>query len=309
MKPLQNSNKVLLQVKTLISWCYVVSIRIMKKLTVSFCFLLLDHSLRLSVLTQSVEKSALHEDEKIVGGERIPLSDAPYQVSLQYRGTHDCGGAILSPNYILTAAHCTHKIKIKHLTVRIGTEHAGVRGEVIAIKAIAIHPNYNEFTANNDFSLMQVAKKITLIPGVKEIISLPPLNDPIAVGSLSYVSGWGDTNNSQESTLFLRAATVPIVSQADCKAVYPRLTKNMICAGDLSQGGKDACQVKLIEEVFKYPKCFFVQGDSGGPLKRISDGVLIGVVSFGNGCGAPGYPGVYSRVSAARNWIKKVAKI
>lgn len=83
----------------------------------------------------------------------------------------------------------------------------------------------------------------------------------------------------------LNAVNVPIIDHKKCKKAYENLNDFMICAG-YNDGGKDACQ-----------------GDSGGPL--ICNGELAGVVSFGTGCAAPGFPGVYAKISAVRSWIKK----
>uniref|UniRef100_A0A3Q1EUP0 trypsin n=1 Tax=Acanthochromis polyacanthus TaxID=80966 RepID=A0A3Q1EUP0_9TELE len=85
----------------------------------------------------------------------------------------------------------------------------------------------------------------------------------------------------------LQEVNVPIVTNSDCSNSYGGITDNMICAG-LTEGGKDSCQ-----------------GDSGGPLVSKNDSiwVLAGVVSFGNGCAEPNFPGVYARVSQYQSWI------
>lgn len=227
---------------------------------------------------------------KIVGGEQIPLSDAPYQGSLQRNGLHRCGGSIISTSFVISAAHCTYFMRSRELTVRVGTDQLGLGGDVIQVRTFRNHPLFNPFTINYDIAILQLATEITLETGVKEVIRLPQLNDIIEDKTKAFVSGWGDTNNPKESNEFLRAVHVPIINQKVCKQAYPYLSANMVCAGDMN-GGIDSCQ-----------------GDSGGPLKRVSDGILIGIVSFGNGCASPGYPGVYSRVASSRSWIKSVVK-
>ena len=79
-------------------------------------------------------------------------------------------------------------------------------------------------------------------------------------------------------------ASVPIVGYASCDSSYGNLSMGMLCAGYMLTGGVDACQ-----------------GDSGGPL--VCNGVLVGIVSFGQGCAQPGYPGVYTNVSYYNTWI------
>ena len=85
---------------------------------------------------------------------------------------------------------------------------------------------------------------------------------------------------------------VPTITNSDCKKSYGNdsITESMICAGYPGDGGKDSCS-----------------GDSGGPLVCNENGnaVLAGVVSWGNGCGKPDYPGVYSRVTHVLDWIKE----
>lgn len=214
----------------------------MEKLAIFAVFLLIEAipGVKLENLTQG------ESDVKIVGGQEIQLSAAPYQVSLQKEGYHECGGSIITTTHILTAAHCTYLIRPRQLSVRVGTARVNSGGEIFAVKAVFSHPGYNPTTYNNDFSIVQLNRKITLKAGVKATIALPPLNDPIANGELAFVSGWGDTLVSSESAMNLRGVTVPIVDQNVCKRVYSILTNNMVCAGDLKNGGIDSCQVRFM---------------------------------------------------------------
>jgi trypsin len=108
---------------------------------------------------------------------------------------------------------------------------------------------------------------------------------------MATISGWGATLKSRDNLNNLRAVDVPVIDTVQCRKAYSKLTRRMICAG-YAKGGKDSCQ-----------------GDSGGPMKRISDGVLIGVVSWGYECAEPNYPGVYSNVSSVRPWIQSITKV
>lgn len=100
-------------------------------------------------------------------GKVIPLSDVPYQVSMQVKGRHECGGAIISPTFILTAAHCTYLTRARDVTVRVGTESIETSGEVFAVKRIKTHPLFNPFSYNNDFAVIELLSKISLRIGVK----------------------------------------------------------------------------------------------------------------------------------------------
>lgn len=136
------------------------------------------------------------------------------------------------------------------------------------------------------------------------------------------VSGWGTTQNANESNEVLRAAVVPTVNQLRCNIQYKGgITQRMLCAG-YAEGGIDSCQGLWFISVLllsQDDKCWLlthrtlVTGDSGGPLIYEGSGnaVLYGVVSFGAGCGQPNYAGVYARVAAPliRSWIKTETEI
>lgn len=138
-----------------------------------------------------------------------------------------------------------------------------------------------------DYSLLKLSKEIEF-DETKQAVKLPDAKDDFLDGDTCFVTGWGNTQNSSESREWLRQAEVPIFNQEECSDKYKKfggITDRMICAGYI-EGGKDACQ-----------------GDSGGPLVNES-GVLVGVVSWGYGCAKPDYPGVYSRVTYVRDWIR-----
>ncbi|KAG5674718.1 hypothetical protein PVAND_004670 [Polypedilum vanderplanki] len=224
------------------------------------------------------------DDQKIVGGFQISILDASYQGALLYRNSFICGCSIISPKYLLTAAHCVHEYR-NSLTIRVGSSHAYHGGEVYQVEKVIKHPLFSITTLNNDFALLKLKNNITLINGEKEIIKLPRANENIEEGTEVFVSGFGSTNDLTTNDHTLRGVIVPIVSQSECKRAYPKMiTNRMICAG-FEEGKKDACS-----------------GDSGGPMVR--DRTLVGVVSFGIGCALPKMYGVYGKVSTVRNWIK-----
>ena len=181
------------------------------------------------------------------------MSDAPYQVSFQYKGKHECGGAIISPNFVLTAAHCTFLKSIKDLSVRVGTDTVETNGEVIKVKRIRNHPRFSPYTFNNDFSLIELTMNITVELGIKEAIGLPTNDDEIEDGTDTLVSGWGRTQKINEPREVLRGVIVPTVNSKKCKEAYNNvagITNQMICAGDFSKGGIDSCQGKKNSRLF-----------------------------------------------------------
>lgn len=228
-------------------------------------------------------------DGRIVGGEVVSISQAPYQISLLYNGFHICGGSLISKTKVLSAAHCVHKQSSSAFSIRTGSNRMGFGGKVVKVTNVTAHPLYNPQNVDYDFSILNLEdyeeKGIT-----QSFVSLPEHGEEVEDGVMLMVSGWGNTRNSSESNRLLRAVKVPKFNQEKCNRayqIYGGVTDRMICAG-YDKGGKDACQ-----------------GDSGGPLVDVEKKTLVGVVSWGYGCAVPNYPGIYSKVSSVREWIKE----
>ncbi|KAF2791175.1 trypsin [Melanomma pulvis-pyrius CBS 109.77] len=227
------------------------------------------------------------QGSQIVGGVAASQGDFPFIVSLQTSsGSHFCGGSLLNANTVLTAGHCTVGQTASSLRVRAGSLNRASGGTLVSVSSIKVHPSFSSSTLDSDVAIWKLA---TSIPASSTIgyATLPASgSDPVA-DSIATVAGWG-TTTSGGSTLpaALRKVDVPIVSRAECRADYgtSAVTNTMFCAG-LDAGGKDSCQ-----------------GDSGGPIVDTSK-VLIGTVSWGDGCAAPNAPGVYARVSTLLSFI------
>lgn len=128
-------------------------------------------------------------------------------------------------------------------------------------------------------------------------IKLPEASDICKDGEMVRTLGWGLTHNPLESNEKLRGVELMVISTEECEKAYSlykiKVKHNKVCAVHPDRvDGKDACQ-----------------GDSGGPLQRISDGALVGVVSFGLGCAKADFAGVYAKVSSVRSWIKSVSNV
>jgi len=170
------------------------------------------------------------------------------------------------------------------------------------IKSVAVHPSYqNEGPFSHDLAIVIIRRKAGGA-GVRFSDSVAPVCLPdqgyrIQDGTSCVISGWGKLMHDAElSPECLRAASVPLMSQARCRALYANSSQgilaSMVCAG-YRDGGVDACK-----------------GDSGGPLACYIDGKyqLIGVISWGFGCGKAENPGVYSRVTHYSKWIEEQMK-
>ncbi|XP_017773892.1 PREDICTED: trypsin-2-like [Nicrophorus vespilloides] len=228
-------------------------------------------------------------DGRIVGGKETTIEQYPYQLSLQYYGSHICGASIISNKYVVTAAHCTDGSSASSLSIRAGSSIRNSGGVVIAVKKIHQNPKYNSRTIDYDISVMELVSPLSFGSGI-QTVSLPKNGEAATVGADAICTGWGTTSEGGSLPSKLQTVTVKVVSTKECSDAYGvgEITDRMICAG--VGGGKDACQ-----------------GDSGGPL--VSGGKLVGIVSWGYGCARPSHPGVYSRVSNLREYITQTAGI
>ncbi len=240
---------------------------------------------------------------KIVGGEVVQISDNPWQVAL-VRGliaeptrSQFCGGSVIAADWVLTAAHCVRNSMVREDPARInvvaGTSQFVFGGERVRVAAIHVHPRYNTTTQDSDFALLQLSRPLTLggAAVTQRVDTLGP-RTPIPDGLMVRATGWGATVEGAPGSLDLLGATMPTVSNTICnrpESYNGEITDTMMCAGRQA-GGLDSCQ-----------------GDSGGPLTANLQGhpVLVGVVSWGEGCARRAKYGIYARVSAASDWISQ----
>lgn len=232
---------------------------------------------------------------RVVGGYPIDIIDSPWTVFLTIsvhseKVTFNCNGIIISSTFILTAAHCTmdhRKSEGLHYAIGAGTNHPHTNPSFIVQRVIE-HSMYIDGRNDYDIALILMQDKFIFSDRLKPIA----LETKIVqlAGKMASATGYGKTD--QYSPFFpkiLRKVNVPIVDLDVCRKQYVGLflvTNRVICAGYLDRNGYDSCL-----------------GDSGGPL--VVDNKLVGIVSSGMECGDSRYPGIYTRVSAYTDWIKK----
>ncbi len=228
----------------------------------------------------------------IVGG--VPaqnIDELPWQVALLDGGStaprQFCGGSIIAPRWVLTAAHCVEGRTPQSVDVLAGTVFKGSGGMRVDVAALFIHPNWGQTPTKYDFDSALIRLKEPLAVGSP--IDLATSTTPLPVDFPVRVSGWGATSEGGPSSHQLLFVDVPVVSNETCNGTASyggAISENMICLGK-AQGGQDSCQ-----------------GDSGGPAALIgSSNTLVGIVSWGWGCARPSYYGVYTRVSAVKAWV------
>jgi len=231
---------------------------------------------------------------RIVGGTDANHGDWPWQALLRYKptGAQFCGGALVHPQWVVTASHCLQSMDVKNLIVRMGahkrTKTVGTEQDIPASKII-MHKSYQSPKQySNDIALIKLSLPVKL-DKYSNLVCLPESISDAAPGTKCWITGWGTLSSGGSQPETLQQASVPIVKQDTCKASYPNeIDSTMICAG-LQKGGVDACQ-----------------GDSGGPMVCETGGrfYLHGATSWGYGCAAPDKYGVYARVKYLHSWIK-----
>ncbi|MFH9083634.1 S1 family peptidase [Streptomyces sp. NPDC017673] len=244
-------------------------------------------------------------DSVVVGGFPIDVSQAPWTVALASRDRFGgmragqfCGAVAVGRTTVVTAAHCLSEEvlgappnRVRDLKVIAGrTDLLSEQGDEIAVREIRLNPAYDVTTNSGDFAVLGLAGPLPQ----NAVVTMAGAGDPAyAPGTQALVSGWGDTTGTGSYARRLHAARVRVLPDETCARAFPGgpegayRAATMLCAGEVG-GGPDACQ-----------------GDSGGPL--VAGGRLIGLVSWGSGCGQPGLPGVYTRVSEIVRALRQVA--
>lgn len=251
-------------------------------------------------------------NHRIIGGVTSIPNNWPWQVSLQLRDftsdfegfeehyTHMCGGSIVSPKYILTAAHCfVESFTQSHMAKKwkvVAGEHDlnkdSGREQTRTVVRIIRYPGYTRVPGPYDITLLELDAPLKYGRGVSPICLPEQDTEEDRYQRNCMLTGWGLTKDRRRDATRLQQVGGPIVDQATCRKTWKHyLLDSNLCFGNGLTGG--------------------CMGDSGGPLvcREGRRWFQLGVVSWGsNTCTKKGYPSVFTRTSKYVNWIKSVTE-
>jgi len=247
---------------------------------------------------------------RIMGGQLVRDKERfPWQLSLatSYFGffyQHRCGAALISRQWVITAAHCIKQLGLSSLYIMgdfLEVEDKFETAQVRWVDKVVMHPKFVAALYEQDIALLHLEEELVFSASVLPICLPPPGADTGRfpyLGRLATLTGWGRHWDKGPLATGLEMVQLPLISNKQCMEWYNRSGSRQLipqhtflCAG-WEEGAKDACG-----------------GDSGGPLvvyRPDGRAELVGIVSWGIGCGTKGRPGVYTRVSNFIAWIKEV---
>jgi|ERR1711860_60971 len=237
-----------------------------------------------ATLEDGTAKEEEQDQDRIMGGFEARPNEFPFVVGLWTRdGDHPfCAGALVLERFILTAAQCV--VDRQDIEAVLGDHDVTIDeyGEQhIKVCHIHVHPDYpGQSGFDNDIAILELCHPAEFTHSVQPII--PKYNsDHLKPRSPVMVAGWGTTSEDGDLSDVLRGVQLRVVSNRECRRSYDDIRDGQICAA-VRGGGKDACM-----------------GDAGAPLWIRDSGRIgvVGLVSSGYGCGRPGYPGIYTRIS------------
>uniref|UniRef100_A0A1A9WSE3 Peptidase S1 domain-containing protein n=1 Tax=Glossina brevipalpis TaxID=37001 RepID=A0A1A9WSE3_9MUSC len=225
-------------------------------------------------------------NSRIVGGRSAQPGQFPYIVSLKYKDSHVCGGSIISPNYILTAAHCfMHRVDGESIdsvfSIRAGSIYLEEGGVVISIEETMQHPGFNNLSF--DIGLVRLKQPLNFTQHINSI-NLAESDPPMSANIVT--AGWGSLGDDSTRSEILQYTTLSSLTNRECNQLYSNISESSLC---------------LLPDPFILNS--ICRGDSGGPA--VYNNELVGVASYViNGCGTKD-PNVFVSVAYTADWIRE----
>ncbi|NXI80805.1 GRAB protein, partial [Rhipidura dahli] len=225
---------------------------------------------------------------RIIGGREVKRHSRPYMAYLKIKnGSQNsfCGGFLIRPDAVLSAAHCVHKKGPLRVTVILGAHNISDRErsqQKIPVRHWVIHPNYSPDGFKNDIVLLKLKPRARINNYVR-FLSLPRSKERVREGAECEVFGWGWTLVTGLRSNVMREVKLKVQNEEICQLIHEYQRQSMICVGD--EAGKKASYY----------------GDSGGPL--VCGQKAHGIVSHGRKCHL--FPEAFTRISYFEPWIRK----
>ncbi|XP_060518005.1 trypsin delta-like [Cylas formicarius] len=238
---------------------------------------------------------------RVVGGTNSSAFQFPYQVAIFLhkhldRGYSFCGGSVISPNYVLTAAQCFRKHTISTINLLFGARNVsnwepGHYWITLRGSAAIVHEDYDLETRNNDIALIKLDEELQFDEAIQPV-RLPENDNDDYVGKTGTIAGWGHYKEDEFGiSPWMNFVNVTVMSNEECKT-YDYDFDQLVTSNNLCSSGEGVLSL--------------CEGDYGGPL--VIDGVQVGIMSWywdEQGTCFLSMPSVYANVAAYRSWIKE----
>nr|ABG02692.1 CG9897 [Drosophila melanogaster]ABG02695.1 CG9897 [Drosophila melanogaster] len=227
-------------------------------------------------------------DQRIINGNTVNIKDAPWYASIIVNSKLKCGGAIISKNYILTAAKCVDGYSARSIQVRLGTSSCGTSGSIAGICKVKVHSQYSSWRFDNNLALLKTCELLNTTDEIKPIERANKVPDD---NSRANRISSGIEEKCFQLPVQLHGTQVRILSQKQCAADWKVIPFYLLKGiSDLTictkSAGKGACST-----------------DRGAPL--VIDNKLVGILSRA-GCSIK--PDVYANILGHTNWLDSNTK-